>query len=814
VVLDVITLSVVLAVAGVIQAGILVLQYWNNPGYPGVGWWALGSIASAGGFSLIILRANPVWLTVAVIGGNTLFVASQILFYRGTQKFLGLRERAQVLYVAALLNFLVLVYYFFVDDQPLARTILISASAALLAAFNAFALFPGHCRNRRDPQLLSAGAFAGLALVFLARMFYWLSHQDSYGDYFSPTLSQLVMLFSVFAAGSLWTYGFILMVNQRLHRQTDEMRQRFEVLFHTNPDAAMLTRMDDGMIVEVNEGFSRLFGFRPAEVAGKTSLDLKLWRRREDRRSVVEQLLRKNSVENREFAFQTKAGYEWVGAYTAKIIYLHDVPYLISLIRDITLRKQEEEKLRQSEALHRSILAASPDGVLITDLSGTILMVSPKIVSIAGYEETELIGKNQLQFLVPDDRSRAMENIELMFQDIYTGPGEYRLLDAAGKILDVETNAEFVRDALGQPQKIVFIIRDIRERKQIEAIMQRNSSVRMILGKIAEEALRGEALVEFYAKVHLLVEKILPVDSVSIVLVDEVSGDVNIPYCSGEKTSLPAARKAGGGLTEHLIRLGKPLLLDMEGFRQLKETGEINLDYGNIDHQWLGAPLSDLHGKTFGIVALNLHNRKKAFQEQDAGLLAIIAAQISLAIGRKRLEDDLTRLAMTDELTGIANRRYFMQRLTEEIHRLQRYPAAAVLLMMDIDHFKTVNDSYGHAAGDEVLRVVTRTSLQILRETDLIGRIGGEEFCLFLPQTTQQEAMLVAERLRREIAGIALRSDKGENFSVTVSVGIAGVKPTGETLSGWLSRADKALYAAKAAGRNRSVVAGDDNSQG
>ena len=802
--LDIMTLSVVLALSGVTQAGVLLLQYRSNPDCPGIGWWALGSICTAAGFGLNILRANPAWLAVVVILGNALFVLAHLFFYRGTQRFGALPDRSRPLFAVVVLYFLALTYYFYVEDRLFVRASLISAVVALFSSINAYVLLRLPRRSGYDPQWLAAAAFAGLASVFMGRLVYLFLHQETYGGFFSQTAVQLTLLLSILAASTLWTSGFILMVNQRLHRQTDELRERFQVLFHTNPDAALLTRLVDGWIVEVNEGFISLFGLQPAEVLGRSSLELNLWKRREDRRTVVELLLQGQACNNLEFTFLTKTGQEWVGSYSGKIIYLDDHPYLISLIRDITLRKREEEKIRQSEALHRSILSASPDGVVITDLEGKIQMVSPKVVAMMGCEdEAALLGRNHLQFLVAEDRSRAIENITLMFQGVFTGPGEYRILDAAGRIVDVESNAEFVRDEQGRPQKMVFFVRDIRERKQIEAIMQRSSRTQMILGKIAQEALRESSLTDFYARVHLWVEKILPLDSFSIVLVDEVTGDVKIPYMVGERTALPPERKAGRGLTEYLLRQGGPVLLEAEDFRLLRERGEIDATYDNIGHQWLGAPLSDLHGKAYGIVALNLHQPDKRFQSEDAGVLAIIAAQISLAIDRKRLEADLERLAMTDELTGIANRRHFMQRVGEDVLRMQRYPAPAALLMMDIDHFKKVNDRFGHATGDEVLRAVSRTGRRVLRETDLIGRLGGEEFCLFLPQTETAQALQVAERLRREIAALAFRTDGDEAFSVTVSVGIAGVKPAGDSVSEWLSRADEALYRAKAAGRNR-----------
>lgn len=805
---DVLTLSAVLVLAGIIQAGILLLQYRNNPGYPGIGWWALGSICTASGFALNLFRASPVWLPVAVILGNSLFIFAQLFFYKGSQQFLGLRKKLPYLYAGSVLYFCSLIYYFYIEDQLAVRAILVSAIVFLYAMANALLLLRNRLRLKQEPQLLAAAAFGGLSLVFGARLIYLFLNQDSYGGYFSTSAFQFLMLFSVFAASNLWTFGFILMINHRLQRETGEMRERFEVLFHTSPDAALLTRMDDGMIVEVNEGFSSLFGYEAKEALGKTSLELKLWKQREDRRTVVELLLRNKACENLEFSFLHQAGYEWVGIYSAKIIYLEQVPYMISLIRDITLRKQEEEKIRQSDALHRSILSASPDGVVITDLEGTILMVSPKVVTMMGYDdESSLIGKNHLQFLLQADRNRAVENIELMFQGIFTGPAEYRVSGAAGRIVDVESNAEFVRDAVGQPQKIVFFVRDIRERKQIEAIMQRNSRVQMVLGKISEEALRDHSLTDFFAKVHQWVEKILPLDSFSIVIVDEMNGNIKIPYCMGEKVVLPSERRPGKGLTEYLLRHGHPLLLEPKDFQRLNQSGEIDLEYGNIVHQWLGAPLSDLQGKAFGIVALNLHQPEKRFQEEDTGILAIIAAQVSLAIGRKRLENELKRLAMTDELTGIANRRYFMSRIEEELRRIRRYPTSAVLVMMDIDHFKKVNDNFGHRMGDEVLRSISQVGRRFMRETDLIGRIGGEEFCLLLPETTLDQAIHVAERLRLEVAGMIFEAENGTTFSVTASFGVAGANLMGEFVSEWLNRADKALYKAKEDGRNRVELA-------
>ena len=804
--LDILTLSAVLVLAGFIQAGVLIIQYRSNPKFNGIGWWVSGSICTALGFTLNTLRSHPAWLPWAVILGNSLYILAQIFIFVGIQRFFGHKHSLGRLLTVGLLYSAALIYYF-VQDNLVIRVAIISFTVSLFLFANAMLLFRNRKQIGRDSLVLTAGAFFGLACIFILRLIFILAKHDTYGGYFTPSTFQLLTLFGVFAAGNLWTFGLILMINQRLNLETKETQERFEVLFHTGPDAALLTRLDDGMIVEVNEGFSNLFGYQAEEVLGKTSLGLNLWKRREDRRNVTELLIRKLACENLEITFLAKDGRELTTMYSAKIVHLSDVPFMISVIRDITRRKQEEEKIRQSEALHRSILSASPDGIIITTLDGIILKASPKIAGIFGVEnEADIIGKNHLQFVVEQDRSRVIENIELLFHGASNGPGEYRIQNSEGRTISVESNAEFVRDELGQPINIVYIVRDIQERKHLEAIMQKNSRVQLILGKIAEEALRDYPLHEFYAKVRLWVQKILPADAFSIIIVDESTDEVKVSYCTGEQIALPAVRKTGKGLTEYVIRHGMPVLLDPEEFQRLKAAGEIDLEFGNVAHQWLGAPLTDIRGRAFGIVVLNLHDPDKYFREEDTGVMAIIASQISLAIGRRKLEDELKRLAMTDELTGIANRRHFMHKAEEEFRRIKRYPSSAALLMMDLDHFKKVNDVYGHAMGDQVLRIASRTGKRMLRETDQIGRIGGEEFCLLLPETGLDDAYRIAERLRKEIASIIFQAENGTTFSVTVSIGIAAAESSDQTLSEWLNRADNALYKAKAEGRNRSEI--------
>lgn len=177
---------------------------------------------------------------------------------------------------------------------------------------------------------------------------------------------------------------------------------------------------------------------------------------------------------------------------------------------------------------------------------------------------------------------------------------------------------------------------------------------------------------------------------------------------------------------------------------------------------------------------------------------------------RRELEEayaELDRQAHTDALTGLANRRHFMKTLARELERSERYGHRLSVVVLDLDRFKSVNDSYGHPAGDEVLRSAARALESVCREVDLPARTGGEEMALLLPETDREGARIVAERVRTRIERTEHTSPGGDDFGVTASMGVAAAGASARTPEQLLQRADEALYRAKEKGRNRVVVA-------
>lgn len=213
-------------------------------------------------------------------------------------------------------------------------------------------------------------------------------------------------------------------------------------------------------------------------------------------------------------------------------------------------------------------------------------------------------------------------------------------------------------------------------------------------------------------------------------------------------------------------------------------------------------------------------NSKKSFETStiDKGLYYFISFSRSLDISgkfsntiviieditkRKTLEKELEKFATTDPLTGAKNRRSFLDLFERELKRSKRYDNPLALLLMDIDHFKQVNDNYGHDIGDKVLKLLVAKSYSVLRDSDIFARWGGEEFIILLPETDLQQASAAAERLRGTLAKSELVNNKGANINFTVSIGFTMIENKNILIDEIIKKADNALFMAKKQGRNR-----------
>ncbi len=192
-----------------------------------------------------------------------------------------------------------------------------------------------------------------------------------------------------------------------------------------------------------------------------------------------------------------------------------------------------------------------------------------------------------------------------------------------------------------------------------------------------------------------------------------------------------------------------------------------------------------------------------SFAPEEIEFLTAVADQVSIAVANAGLHEKTVELSITDPLTGVANRRHLFSRLDMEIARANRFGTQVSILMIDIDHFKKLNDSAGHRAGDQTLRQVCDLLKSTIRRVDTLARYGGEEFVLVLPQVTKTEAVEVADKLRRAIEEAPMEHRHVQpGGRITISVGVANLPVDATTMDRLVDCADSALYASKRGGRN------------
>ncbi|MDX6680406.1 MAG: hypothetical protein QOG94_445 [Solirubrobacteraceae bacterium] len=250
--------------------------------------------------------------------------------------------------------------------------------------------------------------------------------------------------------------------------------------------------------------------------------------------------------------------------------------------------------------------------------------------------------------------------------------------------------------------------------------------------------------------------------------------------------------------------LGVELRRGLTAKRRSVEKGTHPFDYGHR----IGAPIV-VGGRPWGMVVA-MRDRSGAFPPEDEKRIARFAQLASVAVANGDTRERLATQALTDPLTGLFNRRAFDQRLAEETNRALRHGRELSMIIVDVDHFKTINDRFGHATGDLVLVNLARSLEAVMRQGDLLARVGGDEMAMILGDCPPSQAADVAERMRRAIDEA---SPLAQRHGTTLSIGVAGLAP-GCSEKDLLRHADQALYRAKAEGRNRVVSYDEDMAEG
>lgn len=337
----------------------------------------------------------------------------------------------------------------------------------------------------------------------------------------------------------------------------------------------------------------------------------------------------------------------------------------------------------------------------------------------------------------------------------------------------------------------------ILHRQRLYAQVNREHTDLNILQKSGEELRSCLRLDDFVQSLIAAAHRIAPVMTAFI-----LSRDEQHELIRSSGFSLPAEPrvKLEGSLVGMAIRNLEPFYLS-----DLREVSEEVLPFkaGVVAGSAFILPLVD-GGRLLGALVM-FSERPQALNSYQIGLLRMLGNQATVSLANARLHEEIERMAATDGLTGLYNHRRFQEMLSDELRRLQRIFAPLSLLLIDIDFFKKVNDTYGHPAGDEILRSVAAILRETMRNVDVPARYGGEEFAAILPGTNQAGARETAERIRKAVEQKAFTVDNAK-IPVTVSIGVSTAPYDAESKEGLIERADQALYHAKRSGRDRTVL--------
>lgn len=451
------------------------------------------------------------------------------------------------------------------------------------------------------------------------------------------------------------------------------------------------------------------------------------------------------------------------GGYTPELVaFLQPLTMACAhLIQGVRIQRQARamaEALARSEEQYRRIVETAAEGIWAMDRHFRITFFNQRMIDLLGYAPEEMLGQPVDAFLFDEDLAAHQKMMAQRMRGenaIY----ERRFRRKDGDALWAIVSATALRDADGQFAGSFAMFTDVSERKRIEQAFQAS---------------------------HDYISAVLDMVNDAVFVNDAQSGriiDVNRRMC-----------EMYGYRREEVLELSiGQLSLDQEPYSEraaLSKLRRVRAE-GSQTFEWIARSKSD---RLFW-VEVNIRFAVIGGEERFISTVHDITE-------RKQMEEELRRLSTLDSLTGLLNRRQFFNLAQQEYERFRRYHRPLALIMADIDYFKPVNDQHGHLVGDQVLQQVAETLQRNLRQVDILGRYGGEEFVIVLPETDTATAQALAERLRAAIAQAVVVTAQGA-VSVTLSLGVAAISDGHPmSLERLLDSADQMLYQAKQAGRN------------
>jgi len=532
-----------------------------------------------------------------------------------------------------------------------------------------------------------------------------------------------------------------------------EANERFRLAFRTSPDAMTISRLEDGQYVDVNEGFTVLTGYWRREVIGRSALEVGSWTDPVRRRQLIARLRRDGEVLNEEISVRDREGNDKTALFSGRIMTLNGEPHIFAVAKDITAIKRTADDVRK---LSRAIEQA-PSAVIITDTDGVIEYVNPRFSEMTGYAAGEAIGKTPriLRSETTDD-----DVYETMWATLHAGGiwnGEFRNRRKDGSSYWCGSIISPIKSPSGEVTHFVGVQEDITHHKEAEKKL-RDSEERFrqliessVLGIVIDQRGRPVFANKTYA---------------SMFGYDDPEDIVQMPALDGLYAPASLAR--------------------VKQYRLARARG----DQAPTEYEFQGVK------RDGSLIWVQTHVRTIVWNGEPAVQSTVV--DITL---RKLYEEKLRYQANFDQITDLPNRVLALDRLKGALSSARRHGHKVGLLFMDIDHFKKINDTHGHATGDRFLAQAAERIVECVREEDTVARLSGDEFAVVLPDIrSARDTEPVAHKILEAFSQPFILD--GQEAFVGSSIGIALGPDDGDDPELLLRNADAAMYEAKEQGRH------------
>jgi len=609
--------------------------------------------------------------------------------------------------------------------------------------------------------------------------------------------------------------GFVAIVRDVTDsRQAEEALRESEAKYRDlveNVSDVIYSLDASGVITYISPVIESVLGYTPSELSDKSFADFIY---QEDFQLAIEGFMNtlSGNTETGEFRVVTKSGeIRWVRSSNHPVFEWDRVTGVTGVLIDITERRWAEQELRESEEKYRTILENIEDSYYEIDINGNLTFFNDSLCTIIGYPRDELMGMNYREFM-ERQTARALYKI---FNNVYrteqpTKAFDWEIIRKDGTKRFVEASISLRFDSNGDPTGFRGITRDITERKEAEEEIKRYSRRVQALYTVAQAVSRS-----------LDIDKLLT-QSLKATL-DVVNTDVGGIYFSDLQAG-SLTLKAHSGLSQDCIGSIELINLDEEEIKLAMESHQPVLELEKVFKKtnlktvtaamkkdglqaYVTVPLWS-RGTPLGSLMIADH-REHHFSPDELDLLSAIGTEIAVGIENALLLQRTKELSLTDELTGLYNRRHFYETLDSELYRTLRDGRPFSLVMLDLDGFKEYNDKFGHSLGDSILQSFAQTLRSTLRKSDTPFRYGGDEFAIILPATDANRAKQVIDRIRAKWLKNPEAHHPTLETPLGFSAGIAQFPENAETADALVFLADSALYYAKREGGYRATLVSD-----